>query len=547
MVATYCAGMKVVLLGGVVALAACSGSGKGISTSGSGGSDASTQNGTGGQGTGGSIATGSGGSSTTGTGGNSASGGALATGGRSTSGTGGVLATGGSSAIGTGGNPATGGSSVRGTGGSPATGGSGAIGTGGVVGSGGRTTVGSGGGSTSSGAGGAISTGGSTSTPAPLDCGPIGQVIYNAGPPKNRVNYVILADGYTTATVDTTLQTHITNAMNARFSVPIGEPYTRYKNFVNICLFKTISANDGVSQTGASTGSTIFNCRGDDTSRLATCDTSAAATQLKNNTPAGMTVDWHSIVLNNTKWWNTGSTWMLWSGGNADGPKGALHEGGHGFHQLADEYGTCTGATCGSNTSGTGTTGTEYAEVNSTGNPATTGGKWDLWIGYTQAGATGLQGTWSGSRYVGSGQYRPSANSMMNSLFGTNVNTSFNPASREQMIMTIWRYVKPIDSTEPAAGAVSSPGILKVSVIDPAVISVDWTVDGTTTVDGGTTFDTQALAAGSHTVSAKAYDNANTDWVCYKTGACPTSVTGNYCSRTAWPNSQQTVTWTFTK
>ena len=27
---------------------------------------------------------------------------------------------------------------------------------------------------------------------APLDCGPIGQAIYNAGPTKNRVNYVIL-------------------------------------------------------------------------------------------------------------------------------------------------------------------------------------------------------------------------------------------------------------------------------------------------------------------------------------------------------------------
>src|SRR6185369_375576 len=114
--------------------------------------------------------------------------------------------------------------------------------------------------------------------------------------------------------------------------------------------------------------------------------------------------------------------------------------------------------------------------------------------GYTQAGATGLQGTWSGSRYVGSGQYRPSANSMMNSLFGNNVNTSFNAVSREQIIFTIWRYVKPIDSTEPPAGAVSNPGVLKVNVIDPAVISVDWTVDnGTPKVNGGVTFDTASL------------------------------------------------------
>jgi hypothetical protein len=461
-----------------------------------------------------------------------------------TGGAAGPVGTGGA-ASGSGGAPAgTGG--VRGTGGAAAGTGGSALGTGGA-GMGGRRGTGGAGGATLGIGGAPSSAGGSPGATAPLDCGPIGQVVYNAGPPKNRVNYVILADGYTATTVDTTLQTHITNAMNARFSAPIGEPYIRYKNFVNICLFKTVSQTDGISQTGAANGSTIFNCYGDDNSRLATCDTGVAMTQLRNNTPAGMTVDWHSIILNNTRWWNTGSVWMLWSGGNADGPKGAMHEGGHGFHQLADEYGTCTGANCGSNTMGTGATGTENAEVNSTGDPSTTGGKWDMWIGYTQANGTGLQGTWTGSRYVGTGQYRPSANSMMNSLFGTNVNTSWNAVSREQIIFTIWRYVKPVDSTEPAAGAVTNPGVLKVNVIDPAVISVDWTVDGVTTANGGITFDTATLAPGSHTILARAYDNASTDWVRYRSGTCPKSVTGSYCSRTAWPNSQQTVTWTVTR
>jgi hypothetical protein len=135
----------------------------------------------------------------------------------------------------------------------------------------------------------------------------------------------------------------------------------------------------------------------------------------------------------------------------------------------------------------------------------------------------------------------------MNSLFGTNVNTSFNSVSRENMIFTIWRAVTPIDSTEPPAGAVSNPASLKVNVVDPAVIAVDWTVDGTTTTNGGTTFDTSKLAAGSHMVSAKAYDNASTDLVKYRDSKCPSSVTGNYCSRTAWARSQQTVTWTVTK
>ena len=90
--------------------------------------------------------------------------------------------------------------------------------------------------------------------------------------------------------------------------------------------------------------------------------------------------------------------------------------------------------------------------------------------------------------------------------------------------------------------------MLKVNVIDPAVINVDWTVDGgTPKVNGGTTFDTSTLGAGSHTVSAKAYDNADMNLVRYRDSVCPSSVTGQYCARTAWKNSIQTVTWTFTK
>ena len=132
----------------------------------------------------------------------------------------------------------------------------------------------------------------------------------------------------------------------------------------------------------------------------------------------------------------------------------------------------------------------------------TTDGKWDKWIGYNQAGATGVQSTWSHSRYNAS-NYRPTANSMMNSMFCNTTdqtkctpNTAFNSVSREQIVMSIWKKVKPIDSTEPAAGAVTSPGILKVNVVDPAVINVDWDVDGTVMKNGGTTFNTSTLAAG---------------------------------------------------
>lgn len=390
--------------------------------------------------------------------------------------------------------------------------------------------------------------GGSGGMPAvpPLDCGKDGWAVENHGDPKNRVNYVILGDGYTATTVETTLKTHIENALKRRFEHESGEPYGRYRNFVNICVMKAVSQNDGIGN-----GPTAFD-GGNGGDRLAAVNESKVNAYIKANVPATFEVDWKAVVLNQSKWENTGSYLMLWSGGNADAPGAALHEGGHGFHQLADEYGSQTG--CQNQKASCGSSGTVYSEPNSAGNCTTTDGKWDLWLGTTQKGlkvpdmgATGMQGTWQGSRYVGDGQYRPSCNSMMNSLFGNNVDTSFNSVSREQIIFSIWRAVTPIDSTEPPAGAVNNPPTLKVNVIDPAVINVDWTIDGQTTVNGGPSFSTAALAAGTHMISAKAYDNASTDLVKLRTGVCPASEKGDYCKATAWPRSTQTVTWTVTK
>jgi len=365
--------------------------------------------------------------------------------------------------------------------------------------------------------------GGSSSVLPPLDCGPKGVAIENAGPPKNRVNYVIVGDGYTEADLDTTYLQHVQTAMKKRFSDVIGQPYGRYRKFVNICAIKLASPNGPIGK-----GATALDCTGDDQSRLAECSTSKVNMAISANLPASFEVDWKAVVLNNNRWWNTGAVIMLWSGAHKDAAGAALHEGGHGFHQLADEYGgTNSGCT------------KEYNEVNSTADSSKSAGKWDLWLDYDQAGATGKQSIVSGSRYCDSGQYRPSQNSMMNQLFGDNPNTAYNAVSREKMAMDIYRAVVPIDATLPPAGDVAPGSMLEVTVIDPAVINVDWSVDGTVVAaNGGERFDlsAQQLAAGMHTISARAYDNAGMELVRYKTGT--------QFGRMNWARSQQTVSWT---
>jgi hypothetical protein len=385
------------------------------------------------------------------------------------------------------------------------------------------------------------------SVPPALDCGPDGWAVENAGPPRNRVNYVILADGYGANGVDTTLEEHIQRALDRRFNHESGEPYGRYRKFVNICVMKVVSASDGIGN-----GPTAFD-GGNGGDRLARVNAQKVNAYLDRNLPETLEVDWRAVVLNQDLWENTGAQTMLWSGGNQSAPGAALHEGGHGFHQLADEY--CqsgTGARCGPNEPGP--TGNEFAEVNSSGDPVGTRGKWDVWLGTVQRGlkvpdqgATGLQGVFSGSRYVDTGQYRPSSNSMMNSLFGNDVDTSFNSVSREQMIFSIWRVVRPIDATEPPAGEVDDPSSLSVSVVDPAVISIDWEIDGELVAEkagGKLDMSVAALASGSHVIRARAYDNASEDLVRQRSGTCPDAVTGRYCHATDWLNSTETVEWT---
>ena len=111
-------------------------------------------------------------------------------------------------------------------GGAVATGTTGGASAGGAS-SGGASSGGMGG---TTGAGGFVGGGAGGGTMAePLDCGANGTALENHGPPANRVNYVIVGDGYSEAELQpgATLDQHLEAAMTKRFSDPVGQPYLR--------------------------------------------------------------------------------------------------------------------------------------------------------------------------------------------------------------------------------------------------------------------------------------------------------------------------------
>ena len=412
--------------------------------------------------------------------------------------------------------------------------------TGGMVGAAGNGVAGPGG----TGLGGAVGTagtagmgvaggfvaGGSGGGPAvvPLDCGKNGTALEQHGPPGNRLNYVIVGDGYSEAELQPggALDKHMEAMLKKRFS-PIGQPYLRYRKFINICVLRIPST--------PICGSSEFGCCGNDQSRLANCNTQSVNSAIDENIPETLEVDWRSVVLNGSSWWNSGGQLMMWSGGNKDAGGAATHEGGHGHNFISDEYGNCEqGRVSSQATYGVNVSLTDQSSKD----------KWDGWLDFDQQPGTGKQGFFACD---GGQTWRPTDNSMMNSLFGEDPDTSYNAVSREKIVMDIWRVVMtPYDSVEPPAGPVTNPTTLTVNVIDPEVINVDWSVDGNVVaMDGGPSYAIGAakLAPGTHTVTARAYDNAGKDLVRQVPG---TTFNRQYWGAGPMGHSDKTLTWTVT-
>lgn len=336
-----------------------------------------------------------------------------------------------------------------------------------------------------------------------FDCGDSGQILEDRGRPDNRVNYVILGDGYTSALLDSLFVDHARNLLYGEqsYSSALGEPYRRYTKYINVCALK-VASNDACVDDG-DTGElcdTAFDGSGDDTSRLGLVNYSLVEAAIAALMPPSIDVDWQAVTLNAgpDNWWASGGKVMVWSGGYSPQKHAAsqgLHEGGHSFHGLADEYALFNpDADC-----------TKAVEPNVTTDPSAA--KWSEWLGFDHDPGTGVQGAYEGGRYCTQGIYRPSNNSQMNQL-----PDYFNLPSQQKIIHDIYAIVAPIDAHTPNEVTLVEPEVLQVRVVDPEVLKVEWLVDGERlTADGGECFDVAGLPRGEHRVTARVYDD--TSWV----------------------------------
>jgi hypothetical protein len=352
--------------------------------------------------------------------------------------------------------------------------------------------------------------------------------VINNGPNSNRVNMVFLGDGYTTSQINTTYPAHIVAMTNHMFNPPGGvvtrDPYPRYENFFNVHRVNVISNQsgadvvpEGILRDTALDAAYYFD--GSTERQLYISDTKANAALNSALADAGFTADIPMVAVNDTRHGGASGTFAVYAGGNASSTETALHEIGHLFNGLADEYGGFT-LPYGSS---------EPREINVTKDPS--GAKWAHWHGYTQEGI-GVIAAFEGAKYYDIGLYRPSQNSKMR-----NLGQPFDAISREKIILDIYALVDPLDAHLSNITPLIDPPELWVDSIDPRVIDVEWFVNGTKVPGArGEHFSLldHGFGAGVFDVQARAFDPMGFDPV-------------NGWVRRNQDQLEQTVSWTVTQ
>ncbi|MBU2712568.1 M64 family metallopeptidase [Zooshikella harenae] len=239
------------------------------------------------------------------------------------------------------------------------------------------------------------------------------------GPSNNRVDVVFVAEGYTS--------NEISRFKKDLKPITAGffdeSPMDNYQRSFNVWAVESISAESGAGYTYPKNTQfrSYFNCY--NIARLLCVDTQRVKNYVSERLPSEAR-DLIIVVVNSTQYGGSGGSVATMSL-HSSAVDLALHESGHTFGLLADEYnyGSC------------------YAGPTSEANVTyySSGRKWSHWIGVDKA-----VDVFEGAKYCQRGMYRPTTNSLMRSL-----GQPFQSVNSEQLIRRVYDYVSPIDSTTP--------------------------------------------------------------------------------------------------
>ena len=325
--------------------------------------------------------------------------------------------------------------------------------------------------------------------------------LLNNGDSGNRIDIWFAGDGYTADDRDQ-LIADVQAQMDYLFGDVLGEPFGAYADYFNVHIVFPPSAERGADRPEdgiyVDTALNASYSWGGGVTRCLYFDTGLAFAAVDEVRPDGVDADMFFGVVNSDTYGGCGGSWAVYAAGVGIAGDLALHEIGHSYVGLADEYWTA-GETHG---------GGEPWDVNVTTDPS--GAKWSHWLGFDD-GVLGPIGAFEGGYYSEFGIYRPTMDSKMRSL-----GRPFDAIAKEQFVLRFYEDVDPLDDWAFSTFNNFAPGGLVdeyafwLDTISDEIISQEWSLDGAV-IEGATgtalSLGTLGLAPGTYTLSARAYDD----------------------------------------
>ncbi|HSK16000.1 MAG TPA: M64 family metallopeptidase [Gaiellaceae bacterium] len=322
------------------------------------------------------------------------------------------------------------------------------------------------------------------------------------GPPAERLNLVILGDGYT-ASEQQKFRDDVDRNLNVQWSV---EPFRSYRHYFNVYRLEIVSQDSGIScdpDDGNVRRNTPLrlnfanNCPAGALARGITYGPALAPGGCMGlNSPGCSGSQQHNLFMstylaplgvsgqnvqtlalaNTFTYGGIGGTQATTSGGSPQGPLISTHELGHSLGQMADEYPYSARDVVRPCYTG-GEPGSFHHTIRtSTQNMIDTQHKWWRWIG-EESLSGGTIGLWEGGNTFPCGVRRPSQHSMMRWL-----GFSFDQVGREHMTYRITglRNANAMALVHTPLGEVGPGDVVWVETQHPKYheLTVTWRVNG---------------------------------------------------------------------
>ena len=289
--------------------------------------------------------------------------------------------------------------------------------------------------------------------------------LLSTGASANRVDIVFVAEGYTASerakflTDANTFLTTMLGSANAK----LNAPFSSYKNLFNASALFVASAESGTDQPNKNTYvNTYFNAtqHGSD-GRLLYGDESKVTTTVAQSYAS----DAHeiTIVLVNTALYGGAGGSVAWAAaGNTSASEIALHEIGHSFAGLQDEY-------VDTSIANNYPLNSPYFQNSAHVTDSLSRIPWSAWMGYND-GDLGVVGTYQGGYYRASGVWRATLDSKMNHL-----GVAFSAPEKEAFALQYYAAIGDYLSLN-----TSIPGLYQAITPDSSLLSFKWAVNGKT-------------------------------------------------------------------